>query len=135
MAELKSVGLDTSAIYRFPEQLSGGQRQRAAIARALLASRNVSTKVILADEPTASVDSIESVRVFRRLIELTKARQIPLVVVTHNPQLALLADHIVWCEHGQVEFIEHQQLQAVQRDTVRTLQPANSHHRNTNHDA
>jgi ABC-type lipoprotein export system ATPase subunit len=98
--QLRALGIDDRTAGRLPSQLSGGQRQRVAIARALLAHQYGGAEVILADEPTASVDSADAERVFRTLLELAHEQAVPVIVVTHNPALARLADRVLICEHG-----------------------------------
>jgi len=97
---LQSLGIDGRSASRLPSQLSGGQRQRVAIARALLAHQCGGAEVILADEPTASVDSADAERVFCTLLDLAHEQDAPVIVVTHNPALARLADRLLVCEHG-----------------------------------
>ena len=67
-----------------PKNLSGGQRQRVAIARAILHSPNL----ILADEPTAAVDSLSAADIIRKFKELTRKLNISLIIVTHDQNLA-----------------------------------------------
>jgi putative ABC transport system ATP-binding protein len=97
---LQTLGIDGRSASRLPSQLSGGQRQRVAIARALLAHQAGGAEVILADEPTASVDSADAERVFCTLLDLAHDQGAPVIVVTHNPALARLADRVLICEHG-----------------------------------
>jgi len=97
---LQTLGIDNRSASRLPSQLSGGQRQRVAIARALLAHQQGGAEVILADEPTASVDSADAERVFCTLLDLAHDQAVPVIVVTHNPALARLADRVLVCEHG-----------------------------------
>ena len=73
-----------------PAQLSGGEQQRTAIARALING----PKLLLADEPTGSLDLESGQKVFDLLLELQKELGISCLVVTHNPALANLCDRI-----------------------------------------
>jgi len=98
--QLRALGIDDRTARRLPSQLSGGQRQRVAIARALLAHKLGGAEVILADEPTASVDSTDAEQVFRTLLDLAHDEAAPVIVVTHNPALARMADRVLICEHG-----------------------------------
>lgn len=84
--------------HRRPPQLSGGERQRVAIARAL-ANRPA---VLLADEPTGSLDSHAVGRVLELLEELRSQEQVTVVVVTHDDHVARAADRIVHLRDGRV---------------------------------
>lgn len=81
-----------------PNNLSGGQQQRVAIARALITK----PALLLADEPTGNLDSKSSADVLR-LLKLTgeKFKQ-TIVMITHNNEIALLADRIVRIEDGRI---------------------------------
>jgi len=81
-----------------PTQLSGGERQRVAIARALANE----PEVILADEPTGSLDSKSGLQVMELLESVCRGRGATLVLVTHAPDLALRADRIVQMLDGRV---------------------------------
>ncbi|AKK11528.1 ABC transporter ATP-binding protein [Corynebacterium uterequi] len=96
LAALAEVGLEDIAD-RFPESISGGQAQRAAIARALIGSR----QIILADEPTGALDSATSdtvMRVLRRRITDGASG----IIVTHEPRLAAFADRLVLLRDGRL---------------------------------
>jgi lipoprotein-releasing system ATP-binding protein len=80
---LDHVGLSQRLSYR-PGQLSGGERQRAAVVRALINS----PKLLLADEPTGSLDGATAARLGRLLVELNRDEGVTLVVVTHSLELA-----------------------------------------------
>ena len=82
----------------FPEQLSGGQKQRAAIARALAAKPSV----ILADEPTGNLDSKNGQNVAGLLKMTTEIWHRTLVMVTHNPELAQMADRVIRMQDGRI---------------------------------
>ena len=88
-----------------PTQLSGGERQRVAIARALANEPGV----ILADEPTGSLDSKSGLQVMELLESVSRERGATLVLVTHAPDLALRADRIVQMLDGRVvtEDVRH----------------------------
>jgi lipoprotein-releasing system ATP-binding protein len=81
------VGL-TERAHAYPETLSGGERQRVALARALA----VRPQVLLADEPTGSLDRANAERMFALLIELAHQQQTAVVIVTHDEGLASQAD-------------------------------------------
>ena len=82
---------------RYPDELSGGERQRVAIARAIVGERGL----LLADEPTGALDSINGEAVMRLLRAATQ-RGVAGVVVTHEAQLASWADRVVFLRDGRV---------------------------------
>lgn len=82
----------------YPETLSGGQQQRAAIARALAAK----PAILLADEPTGNLDSQNGQNVAGLLKMTTKLFHRTLVMITHNPELAQLADRVVKMRDGRI---------------------------------
>lgn len=92
------LGLDNK-LQNLPSQLSGGQQQRVAIARAL------STKpaIILADEPTGNLDSSTSQDVLSLLKVTSEKFGQTIVMITHNEEIAQLADRIIRIEDGQVK--------------------------------
>lgn len=83
----------------FPDELSGGQKQRVAIARALMTK----PALILADEPTGNLDISNSLSVVGLLKELSRQYRQSIVMVTHNIELAQLADRIVQVEDGYIK--------------------------------
>jgi putative ABC transport system ATP-binding protein len=92
---LASVGL-TSKMRSFPRQLSGGEQQRVAIARSVVAKPSA----ILADEPTAALDSANGRATMTILSAIAKERGSAVLVVTHDPRLFEFADRIVRIEDG-----------------------------------
>ena len=94
---LTFVGLG-ALTHRYPHQLSGGERQRVAIARALAHRPDL----VLADEPTGSLDTENGDRVFELLFELKKSYGCGVLLVTHNPTLAERCDRVVRLADGQV---------------------------------
>ena len=94
---LAEVGLSGRAGHR-PAELSGGECQRVAIARAL-AGRPA---VILADEPTGSLDSAASAGILTLLAELN-SRGTTILVVTHNPEIAGAASRVIRLRDGRIE--------------------------------
>lgn len=83
---------------QMPNKLSGGERQRVAIARAL--ANNPS--IILADEPTGSLDSKTSNKILKELDKLHKENKVTLIVVTHDMNVARLADRVIEVLDGQI---------------------------------
>lgn len=95
---LTAVGLaDFGRAY--PDQLSGGQRQRVAIARALVGR----PKLVLADEPTAALDSKSGREVVDQLQKLAREQGTTVLVVTHDPRIEDIADRIVRLEDGRLD--------------------------------
>ena len=92
---LERVGLKDFLQYR-PGELSGGQRQRVAVARALINK----PKLLLADEPTGSLDRNSSQNVADMLVELNKSEQVTLIVVTHSLELAQRVGKIMELNDG-----------------------------------
>ena len=94
---LEELGI-SQLVHKYPDQLSGGQNQRVAIARALYAN----PPIILADEPTAALDS-ERVKIVGQLFKnLATERQKAVVVVTHDQRLMPFADRVTKIEDGQL---------------------------------
>ncbi len=91
------VGLQDRASF-FPRALSGGERQRAAIARALLTK----PRLILADEPTGSLDRANADLVFTMLVELARLENTAVVVVTHDETLVSKVDKVIRLEDGRI---------------------------------
>ena len=94
---LAEVGL-TDRRHHYPSQLSGGEQQRVAIARAL--ANNPS--ILLADEPTGNLDSTTGHQIIELLLNVNRARQTTLVLVTHDPELAALAEVTIALKDGRV---------------------------------
>lgn len=96
-AILTEVGLGHRLTHK-PGELSGGEQQRVAIGRALV--RN--PKVLLADEPTGNLDAETALRVHELLGELNEKRNLTMVIVTHNPELAARMSRCVRLASGRV---------------------------------
>ena len=94
---LEQLGI-TGLVNKYPSELSGGQQQRAAIARALYAN----PKILLADEPTASLDSKNVDEVGQLFKNLAKNYQKAVILVTHDPRLEKYADHIYDMMEGEM---------------------------------
>ena len=94
---LERVGLG-DRLHFLPRDLSGGQKQRVAIARALAGS----PKVILADEPTANLDTAVGTQVLDLFRDLAKTEGKGLVIVTHDPKVRRVADRVVGIRDGRL---------------------------------
>jgi ABC-type antimicrobial peptide transport system, ATPase component len=94
---LVDAGLEARLDFRVGE-LSGGERQRVAIARSLANE----PQLLLADEPTANLDSKHGREVMQMLRDLTKHRNRAAVVVSHDPRLEVIADRVLWLEDGRI---------------------------------
>jgi len=94
---LKLLGLEGRQNH-FPNQLSGGQQQRVAIARALVNNPSL----LLADEPTGALDTRTSEEIMLLLQQLHRQRSLSIVIVTHEPDVALYCRRIVRLSDGQV---------------------------------
>ena len=95
---LKQLGIN-SLLDKYPSELSGGQQQRAAIARALYAN----PQILLADEPTASLDSENVSEVGKLFKKLAKNYNKAVLLVTHDPRLKQYADHIYEMMDGEIK--------------------------------
>ena len=94
---LGEVGLQERG-HHYPSQLSGGEQQRIAIARALANN----PPILLADEPTGNLDSTTGHQIIQLLLEVNRTRQTTLVLVTHDPELAAVADVSIALRDGKV---------------------------------
>ena len=100
---LEEVGL-SDHLNNFPSELSGGEQQRVSIARAL--AKN--PKIILCDEPTGALDSQTGVLVLKLLLSMAKNYGKTIVIVTHNQNIAKMADEIIRVKNGKIFSIENQ---------------------------
>ncbi len=94
---LERVGL-SHKLKAFPRELSGGEQQRVAIARAIVGSPSV----ILADEPTAALDSENGQAIMKVLSDIAKDRTHGVLVVTHDPRILPYANRVVHIEDGRI---------------------------------
>jgi len=94
---LNAVGLDQQ-LDRYPDDFSGGQQQRIAIARGIVGGR----RLLLADEPTGSLDTITGDAVIELLAALPAAHGTTVVLVTHEPRYAAWADRVISMRDGRI---------------------------------
>ena len=99
---LKQVGLSDRA-NNYPSQLSGGQQQRVSIARAIVKN----PRIILADEPTAALDFQTGQEVLRVIENVVRGGSTTVLMVTHNVEIAKMADRVVKLRHGRVSSIKY----------------------------
>lgn len=97
---LRMVGLEDKA-NSMPSALSGGQMQRVSIARALVKN----PKIILADEPTAALDYDTSIKVLKVIEDIVRERNTTVLMVTHNPEIAKMANRVVKLRDGKISSI------------------------------
>ncbi len=100
-AMLDAVGLGDRA-NNYPGQLSGGQRQRVAIARALAPS----PKLVLADEPTANLDSVTGASIIALMRQMQRELHVSFVFSSHDPKVLAAADDAVMIADGRITRIE-----------------------------
>ena len=100
---LRSVGLE-DRLDHYPVQLSGGEQQRVALARAFM----VKPPILMADEPTGNLDSVNGAHVLDLLISLNQREGTTLILVTHDRTLTARADRIVTWSDGKVVADEMQ---------------------------
>ena len=85
--------------YRDSQNISGGQQQRVAIARALINK----PQIVLADEPTGNLDSKTSKQIYDLLREINKLYNTTFLIVTHNPEIALMCDRVIEISDGEIK--------------------------------
>lgn len=96
-ALMEMVGLTSHATHR-PEELSGGQRQRVAIARALVND----PAVVIADEPTANLDSETGREILEAMLKLNREQNVSFIFSTHNPDVTAWAHRIINLKDGRI---------------------------------
>lgn len=96
---LNKVGINDAKLHNLANQLSGGQIQRVAIARAMI----INPEILFADEPTGSLDSLNSELVMKMFIRTAKDNGTTVVMVTHEPTIAAYADREIIVRDGRIE--------------------------------
>ena len=96
---LTTVGLH-ERMNHYPHEVSGGEQQRAAIARALINQ----PKILFADEPTASLDTVSSRIVLQLFQKLNKEHQQTIVMITHEPEDRSFVDRVIWLKDGLIDY-------------------------------
>ncbi|MDD2994522.1 MAG: ABC transporter ATP-binding protein [Pygmaiobacter sp.] len=99
-AVMKMVGLNGRE-HHFPSQLSGGEQQRVSIARAIVKK----PRILLCDEPTGALDSVASVAIVALLLDVRKQLGCPVVAITHNAEMARVADRVFHMKDGRIDHI------------------------------
>jgi len=102
-AMLDAVGL-SDHIHQFPSELSGGEQQRVSIARAL--AKN--PRILLCDEPTGALDSETGVMVLKLLLSMARDMHKTIIIVTHNQNIAKMADVVIRVKNGRIQSCEEQ---------------------------
>ena len=101
---LREVGL-ADHIHQFPSELSGGEQQRVSIARAL--AKN--PRILLCDEPTGALDSETGVMVLKLLLSMARDMNKTIIIVTHNQNIAKMADTVIRVKNGKIKSCEEQE--------------------------
>lgn len=98
---IKEVGLESRSKH-YPNRLSGGEQQRIAIARALCKNPDL----LLCDEPTGALDSKTGVQVLRLIHDFCRRYEKPVVIITHNADIAKIADRVFRFKDGTLESVD-----------------------------
>ena len=100
---LRAVGLEDHR-HNFPSELSGGEQQRVSIARALAKNPHI----LLCDEPTGALDSETGVMVLKLLLSMARDLGKTIIIVTHNQNIARMADTVIRVKNGRIQSCEKQ---------------------------
>ena len=100
---LGEVGLAERSRH-IPTELSGGQQQRVAIARALVTN----PRIVIADEPTANLDSKTGEKVLSLMKEINKSEKTTFIFSTHDPEIWKMADHVIFLQDGLIKSEQRQ---------------------------
>ena len=120
---LRAVGLEERIMHK-PTELSGGEQQRVAIARALITSPSL----ILADEPTGNLDSRTSLEIIALFQALNRGRQITVIYVTHETEIADHAGRIIQMRDGRIIADVLNESPLFAEDEIRRLHPGSVQH-------
>lgn len=101
---LEEVGL-ADHMDNFPAELSGGEQQRVSIARAIAKNPDI----LLCDEPTGALDSETGVMVLKLLLDMARNHGKTIVIVTHNQNIAKMADVVIHVRNGRIKSYEKQE--------------------------
>src|SRR5205085_8334169 len=104
----------TGRAHHYPSQLSGGEQQRVAIARAFAND----PAILLADEPTGNLDSRNGRHVFEMMVGMNRRRRATLVLVTHDAELAAMADRQIALREGRVSSDSDAAIKSEAADTT-----------------
>ena len=113
MEALRKVGLAERADH-YPSMLSGGQQQRVSIARAIVKK----PKIIFADEPTAALDYKTSIEVLSVFEEIVRSQDTTVIMITHNPEIARMADRVIRIRNGRVSGVKLNMKPAAAKELV-----------------
>ncbi|MCD7894187.1 MAG: ABC transporter ATP-binding protein [Erysipelotrichaceae bacterium] len=94
----KNMNIET-LLKKYPHECSGGQRQRAAICRALVND----PKIIIADEPTGNLDSVNSNELLKTLQQLNQENGVTIIMVSHDPLIASYSSRLIYIKDGRIE--------------------------------
>jgi putative ABC transport system ATP-binding protein len=117
---LRDVGLGHK-LKSYPANMSGGEKQRVAVARAIASAPSI----VLADEPTAALDSENGHAVMKLLSEIAKVQNRSILVVTHDPRTLTYADRVIKIEDGLI--VGEERTTATTKNTPQKSLPLNSH--------
>jgi len=128
---LDIVGM-SKRLDHIPSQLSGGEQQRVTIARAIANK----PEILLLDEPTGDLDTVNTHIVMKLLTELNQQQKITLIMVTHDVALKNFADRIIWMRDGKIQRIEivdpDKKIESIKRNEDELIQMRRHKKKNAN---